>query len=109
MFIIIPRRVSTVQIPDRFACDYSEVPTEARGSPTKVVGQPGLQNKPLSQKIGAQKMAQPVKALAVKPDDLKSSPRNHMVKEKTTPTSCSLTATCVLYVYSHTHTHIVHT
>lgn len=66
MFIIIPRRVSTVQIPDRFASDYSEVPTEARGSPTKVVGQPGLQNKPLSQKIRAQKTAQPVKALAIK-------------------------------------------
>ena len=39
-------------------------------------------------------MAQQVKVLAVKPDDLSSIPGTHMVGEPI-PTGCPLTATCI--------------
>jgi hypothetical protein len=68
---------------------------------------------------GANKMAQQVKELSTKPEDLNSIPRTHVVEEeKHSPASCPLTSThmlggmcnymcvCVLYIYIYIYMYI---
>lgn len=52
-------------------------------------------------------MAQHVKRLTAKPDNLISNPRTHKV-ERLTPASCALIFACV-HLHTHLHTHKINT
>lgn len=50
-------------------------------------------------------MAQWIKAIAAKPDDLCLNPCTQSVEREPIPKSCPLTSTCVLWsLHAHTHT-----